>query len=333
MSSISSISRLTPPLTPQSAHAAPASHANPTVAILMCTYNGQDFLEQQLQSFATQTHSNWKVVVSDDGSDDDTLPIVQRYQASWGQDKVTVRSGPQKGFAANFLSLVCRADIEADYFAYSDQDDVWEPAKLTTALNWLKSVPSDVPALYCSRTRLVDAQNKGIGLSQLFSKPPCFANALMQNIAGGNTMVFNAAARALLREAGQHVQVVAHDWWTYLVITGCNGRVMYDPNPTVLYRQHETNLVGVNGSMKARLMSVRLLLAGKLIDWNDRNIDALLNLQHRLTPENREIAELFTSARQRLLLPRLVGLKRSGVYRQTFFGNLGLLIVAIFRKI
>jgi glycosyltransferase involved in cell wall biosynthesis len=312
---------------------AQVDEARQTVAILMCTYNGQDFLEQQLQSIAAQSHSQWKVVVSDDGSDDDTLPIIQRYQASWGRDKVSVRSGPKRGFAANFLSLVCRADIEADYFAYSDQDDVWEPAKLDTALNWLKSVPSSVPALYCSRTRLVDAQNKGIGLSQLFSKPPCFANALMQNIAGGNTMVFNAAARALLLEAGQDVQVVAHDWWTYLVITGCNGRVLYDPNPTVLYRQHETNLVGVNGSLKARLMSVRLLLAGKLIDWNDRNIDALLNLQHRLTPENREIAELFTSARQRLLLPRLVGLKRSGIYRQTWLGNLGLLIVAIFRKI
>ena len=329
MSTISSFSRLNPSFTQPTQ----ASRADPTVAILMCTYNGQDFLQQQLQSFAAQTHSQWKVFVSDDGSDDATLSIIQRYQASWGQDKVTVHPGPKKGFAANFLSLVCRADIHADYFAYSDQDDVWEPAKLATAINWLESVPSDVPALYCSRTRLVDAQNKGIGLSQLFSKPPCFANALMQNIAGGNTMVFNAAARALLLEAGQDVQVVAHDWWTYLVITGCNGRVMYDPKPTVLYRQHDSNQVGVDGSVHARLKSVRLLLAGKLIDWNDRNINALLNLQHRLTPENREIAELFTTARQRLLLPRLVGLKRSGIYRQTWFGNLGLLIVAIFRKI
>lgn len=310
----------------------PSPHAC-SVAILMCTYNGQEFLDEQLQSFASQTHSQWRVFASDDGSQDNTLAILQRYQSIWGTDKISVRPGPGQGFAANFLSLVCRRDIQADFFAYSDQDDVWEAGKLEIALRWLRDVPADVPALYCSRTRLVDARAKGIGLSQLFSKPPCFANALMQNIAGGNTMVFNAAARALLMEAGADVQVVAHDWWTYLVVTGCNGRVMYDPNPTVLYRQHDSNQVGVDGSLKARWMSVRLLLAGKLIGWNDRNIDALSTLQHRLTPESVEIAELFTTARRRLLFPRLMGLKRSGIYRQTLLGNLGLLVVAIFRKI
>jgi glycosyltransferase involved in cell wall biosynthesis len=299
----------------------------------MCTYNGQDFLEQQLQSFAAQTHSQWKVFVSDDGSDDATLSIIQRYQASWGQDKVTVHPGPKKGFAANFLSLVCRADIHADYFAYSDQDDVWEPAKLEYAMDWLRTVPRDVPALYCARTRLVDESNEGIGLSPLFSKPPCFANALMQNIGGGNTMVFNNAARQLLQECGDQVEIVTHDWWTYLVVTACGGKVFYDVRPTVRYRQHSANIIGMNSDLTARLMRLRLMIRGRFKDWSDLNVNALNQLSHRFTPENSELLALFSMARRRQFIPRMIGLKRTGIYRQTRLSNLGLIVAAIFKKI
>jgi glycosyltransferase involved in cell wall biosynthesis len=305
----------------------------PMVAILMCTYNGQDFLEQQLQSFESQTHNNWKVYVSDDGSSDSTLDILMRYRAAWGGDKISVRTGPGKGYAANFLSLVCRPDIQADYFAYSDQDDVWEPAKLQYALDWLQTVPRNVSSLYCSRTRLVDEANKGIGLSPLFSKPPCFANALMQNIGGGNTMVFNHTARQLLRECCDETEVVTHDWWTYLVVTACGGRVFYDARPVVRYRQHSANIIGMNSDLAARLMRLRMMIRGRFKDWSDINVSALNRMAHRLTPENSELLALFSMARRRTLLPRMIGLKRSGIYRQTKLSNLGLIVAAIFKKI
>lgn len=305
----------------------------PTVAILLCTFNGQAFLEQQLQSFAAQTHSHWKVFVSDDGSSDHTLAILKRYQAAWGADKMSVYTGPGKGFAANFLSLVCRPNIQADFFAYSDQDDVWESVKLQYALDWLQTVPGDVPSLYCSRTRLVDEANKGIGLSPLFTKPPCFANALMQNIGGGNTMVFNQTARQLLRECGDQTEVVTHDWWTYLVVTACGGKVFYDARPVVRYRQHPANIIGMNSDLDSRLMRLRMLIHGRFKDWSDMNVNALHKMTHRLTPENRELLATFNSARRRKLLPRIVGLKRSGIYRQTKISNLVLIFAAIFKKI
>jgi hypothetical protein len=110
-----------------------------------------------------------------------------------------IHAGPAEGSTANFLSLTCRADIDADYFAYADQDDVWESDKLERAVNWLKTIPEGVPALYGSRTLLVDARNQHIGYSPLFEREPNFRNALVQSIAGGNTMVFNRAARDLLR--------------------------------------------------------------------------------------------------------------------------------------
>lgn len=212
--------------------------AQAKVAILLCTYHGQHYLAEQLDSFAAQSHTNWEVWASDDGSADDTHEILESYRQKWSDDRLSIHSGPAEGFAANFIALTCKDSIEADYYAYSDQDDIWEPDKLARAVEWLKTVPEHIPALYCSRTRLVDASNSEIGDSPLFTKPPSFANALMQNIGGGNTMVFNNAARNLLREAGKTRPVITHDWWAYMVVTGCGGRIFYDEEPTLRYRQH-----------------------------------------------------------------------------------------------
>lgn len=305
----------------------------PKVAILLCTYYGQHYLAEQLDSFAAQTHTNWEVWASDDGSEDNTHAIFEAYKQEWTPGRLSTHSGPAEGFAVNFLSLTCKADIEADYYAYSDQDDIWEPVKLERAVRWLETIPSHIPALYCSRTRLVDADNNEIGLSPLFSRPPSFANALMQNIGGGNTMVFNNATRKLLREAGEVIPVVTHDWWAYLVVTGCGGQVYYDGYPSVRYRQHESNLVGMNSTWKARLKRVRMLWQGRFRSWNDGNIAALRSLRSRLTPENRDILEHFAKAREMRLIPRLIYLRRSGVYRQTLLGNIGLIVAALFKKI
>lgn len=263
--------------------------AQPKVAILLCTYHGQHYLADQLSSFAGQSHTNWEVWASDDGSEDDTHAILEAYQRQWPQGRLSMHFGPAEGFAANFLSLTCKADIHADYYAYSDQDDIWESNKLSRAVEWLKTIPESVPALYCSRTRLVDANNREIGLSPLFSKPPSFANALIQSLAGGNTMVFNNAARNLLREAGENVPVVTHDWWAYMVVTGCGGQVFYDAEPELRYRQHDGNLVGMNATWSARLKRIQMLWEGRFQRWNDCNIAALRTLSHRLTLENLEI--------------------------------------------
>lgn len=305
----------------------------PKVAILLCTYQGQRYLAEQLTSFEIQSHSSWEVWASDDGSEDDTHMILESYQRKWPEGRLFVRSGPAEGFAANFLSLTCKDIIEADYYAYSDQDDIWESDKLARAVRWLQTQPLDIPALYCSRTRLVDADNNEIGASPLFLKPPSFANALMQNIGGGNTMVFNNAARDLLREAAGCRSVITHDWWAYIVVTGCGGHVFYDSEPTLRYRQHSDNLIGTNSNWASRFKRIRMLFQGHFKYWNDSNIAALRTLEHRLTPENRDIFQRYAKARKMSLIPRLILLKRSGIYRQTFLGNIGLVAAAIFGKV
>jgi glycosyltransferase involved in cell wall biosynthesis len=258
------------------------------VAILLCTYQGERFLAPQLDSFQAQTHTNWEVWASDDGSIDDTHAILKDYQRKWPAGRLSIHNGPAEGFAANFLSLTCKAAVEADFYAYSDQDD---------------------------------------------TKPPSFANALMQNIGGGNTMVFNNAARELLRETCEYSPVVTHDWWAYILVTACGGKVFYDSYPSVRYRQHDGNVLGMNANWAARFKRMVMLLQGHFKNWNDANVDGLFKLQHKLTPENLKTLKRFSEARQMSLIMRLINLHRIGLYRQTLFGNLGLIVAGFFGKI
>lgn len=304
----------------------------PKVAILLGTYHGQQFLADQLDSFAAQTHGNWQVWASDDASQDDTHAMLSSYQSAWGEDRFSISSGPSSGFAANFLALICNPAIQADYFAYSDQDDIWEADKLSRALAWIQNIPEEVPALYCSRTRLVDDKNQELGLSPLFSRPPSFANALVQNIGGGNTMVFNRAARSLLCEAGPHIEIVSHDWWTYLLVSGCGGKVYYDPVPSLRYRQHQQNLVGHNSGLLTKWKRVRMLLHGRYRNWNDINIRALQPMYAKLTSENQKIYDRFSVTRHSWAIPRLLGLRKSGVYRQSPLDNVALAIATLLGK-
>lgn len=303
------------------------------VAILMCSYNGASYLSEQLESFQRQTHRNWAVYVSDDGSQDQTLDILQATGSQWSAGRIQVFEGPRRGFVSNFLSLTCKANINADFYAWADQDDIWKADKLERALAWLKTIPEDIPALYCGRTELICETGIPFGFSPRFALAPHFSNALVQNIGGGNTMVFNHAARTLLQEAGDKLKVPSHDWWAYQLISGVGGAVHYDPVPMVLYRQHDENVVGTNSCWWARLKRLRMAFKGVFYEWNTQNIHALESMSHRLSQEHRAKLDQFKAARNQPLLPRILGFKRAGLYRQTVVGNLGLILATLLKKI
>lgn len=311
----------------------PPEPVQPSVAILMCTYNGQAFLAEQLNSIAAQSHHNWTLSVSDDGSQDGTHDVLEACRQRWGAQRLTLHRGPGRGFAANFLSLSCMADLSADFYAYADQDDLWHADKLRSALEWLQRVPADLPALYCSRTELIDECGRHLGFSPRFDKKTQFANSLVQSVGGGNTMVFNRAALELLREAGAQVNIVSHDWWLYMLVAGCGGRVVCDDKPTVRYRQHAENILGSNASWSGRLFRMKMLLTGNFRSWNDTNIAALQGLKHRLTEENRKRFDYFVASRNQWFLPRVINAWRSGIYRQTAGGNLGLILATLTKRL
>jgi glycosyltransferase involved in cell wall biosynthesis len=302
------------------------------VAILICTKNGAEFLDAQLKSIARQTHTNWSLFASDDDSTDKTRDILERFGQHRPQN-VEVRDGPNKGVCVNFLSLAIDPSIRADYYAFSDQDDIWYPDKLGRALNWLVSVPEGVPGLYCGRTELMSVDGQHEGFSPLFTRQPAFENALVQNLAGGNTMIFNHATKVLLEYVGKP-DVILHDWWLYQLVSAAGGMIHYDHQPMIKYRQHRHNLIGSNQGWGARFIRIRTMLGGRVHDSNAKNIAALNRIPKNLiTSQNREVLMLFANATNASLLKRLIYLKRSRVYRQTFLGNFGLLAAALIKRI
>jgi len=303
------------------------------VAVLLSTYNGAQFLVEQLESLLAQTHRDWIIYASDDGSSDSTLAILRTYQERLGKERFFILSGPRQGFAKNFMSLVKSPLVTADYVAFCDQDDVWLPSKLERSLEFVKAVPAEVPALYCSRTHLIDEGGNTIGFSPLFSKPPSFANALVQSIAGANTMLLNRAALELLRRTDDSAVIISHDWWTYILVSGCAGRVFYDAEPSILYRQHGNNLIGSNSTVFDRVVRLRRMFRGTFRYWNDSNLDALGAFKFSLAEECRDTLVKFENARNASFFCRLYLLKRAGVYRQTSFDNIGLLVASIIKRV
>ena len=305
----------------------------PLVAILLCTYNGDRFLAEQLDSLEAQTHQNWVVIASDDGSSDSTLEILKEYQEKWPYGQLRILSGPQKGFCQNFLSLACDPEIKADYYAFCDQDDVWLPEKLSAALkNIIINQDAAIPYLYCGRTKYVTEHLKSCGMSPLFVFPPSFRNALVQSIAGGNTMVFNQAAKNLIEKVGI-VDIPSHDWWLYLLITGVEGEVFYDRSPLLLYRQHEFSLVGGNTSFLAKMERVWMLLQGRFRNWNTQNISALKRANHLLVKNHQEILRMFEVLRGARFRDRFRLMGVRGLYRQTRRGTFSLFLAAFIKKI
>lgn len=297
------------------------------VAILLATHNGARFIDEQLASIAAQSHRNWSLWVGDDGSTDATVDRIMAFRRAHPDRIIHLRRGPERGSTANFLSLICDTSIHADYAAFCDQDDVWLPGKLSRALDMIGS--GDGPALYGARTILTDAQLRVTGLSPDFRKPPCFGNALVQNMAGGNTMVMNAAARDLILRAGQHIGPVCHDWWAYQIVTGAGGRFIFDRRPALLYRQHGGNLIGANSGTHARLSRLRALWRGALRDWNGRNLAALRASALLLRDDHCETLAQFEVLRRVSGLRALGLLAAAGLTRQTRAGKLALKLAAV----
>lgn len=294
------------------------------VAILMATRNGASFLDAQFLSLIGQTHQAIDIWASDDGSTDETPAILDQWRSCWTKGDFGILQGPRKGFAENFRSLLANEAIEADHYAFCDQDDLWEPRKLEAALEWMQSEDDARPLLFCSRTLTISREEAEIGMSPLFRRKPSFRNALVQSLAGGNTMVLNRAARDLLLVASRGTRFVSHDWWAYQMVTGAGGLVHYSSEPHVRYRQHGDNLVGANTSFAARLSRLKFLFDGGFARWNEINLEALQQNRDLLTPDARAALDSFFHARKAGLLRGLPGLRRSGAYRQTARGTLAL---------
>jgi glycosyltransferase involved in cell wall biosynthesis len=262
-------------------------------------------------------------LISDDGSSDDTGQIALEWCREHGIE-TQLQSGPQqRDFAANFRSLILSAPDDCTHYCFCDQDDVWLPGKLAHAAAALAAAPQKA-ALYCGRTRILARNGTSDGLSPLFARPAAFRNALVQSIAGGNTMVMNAAAFEMVRRAAALAPFVSHDWFSYQIVSGGGGAIIYDQTPRILYRQHDDNLIGSNTGYIGSLRRLVMLAQGRFERWNNVNVTALKACEDLLTADARDVLLAFSEARSGTLLRRLAALRRAGVYRQSRRGQVSL---------
>lgn len=298
------------------------------VDVLLATYNGSRYLAQQLDSILAQTHTSWRILVSDDGSSDETLAILQRYGERLGERLVLVPNpAAGKGVVCNFENLMQASlnDGLARWAVFADQDDVWLPEKIASQLGEMVRIEGGdadaVPCLVHSDLTVVDEALTVLSPSfaryQRMDPAVCSQLSLLSvNQVTGCTMMVNRAllARALPLPA----ETIMHDWWCAL-ISG-SGRRSFVDKPLILYRQHGANQLGAKDrGLKTRLM--RMLTDGRGVVQRVRVLGRATRLQaealrERLREQGADggyVSE-YLFWRSRPLWARLAG------YRHYYFG-------------
>jgi len=228
----------------------------PRVFILMSTYNGANYLQDQLQSLAAQSHANWTLYWRDDGSSDASRDIVSRFAEDMGGGRCVQVAGPTGRLrpTESFMTVL-RAALPAmqlaDLVAFADQDDVWLADKLARGAATLAVADCATPALYCAHLSVVDARLQRARETCISQQNCGFPAALTQNIATGCTVMMNWPATALVA-ASAAPQGTLHDWWSYLLVSAAGGRIVVDDSVVALYRQHGANVVGMHSSQVPR---------------------------------------------------------------------------------
>lgn len=206
----------------------------------MSTYNGEKYLSEQIDSLLKQEGVELQILVRDDGSNDKTHEMLDKYQ---DEGILKWYTGANLRSAKSFMDLIMNAP-DSDYYAFCDQDDVWKEDKLKRAVEKLEEmvIEKDIPLLYCSDYQLVDEKLKNLPDNGHHSTDT-FPAALVSSCCTGCTVVFNKKLRDfLVKKLPEHL--VMHDDWVHKVCLALNGKVYYDEYKGLFYRQHGNNVDG-----------------------------------------------------------------------------------------
>lgn len=212
------------------------------LAVLMATYNGQTYLQAQIDSILDQkTDIPFDLIVRDDGSTDDTVQILETYQE---KGLLTYYTGKNLGAARSFIDLLCSNPGYA-YYAFADQDDVWEPGKLNKGLQAVSPVSG--PALYCTNAALVDSQLQSLGRNTHREKPTynLVSVLCLASCAQGCTSVFNKALAQVIQGRSIPDVFIMHDSLVTCLCALIDGTIIYDHDASMQYRMHGSNVFGM----------------------------------------------------------------------------------------
>lgn len=299
------------------------------LAIILCTKNGEDFIVKQLNSIKQQTFKNFDIYIKDNYSTDKTLIHINKFVDQNPELNIIFLKGDNLHFANSYIQGLIDIPKEYDFYAFCDQDDVWESNHLQRSIEYFEDIKNNLPSVYCSRTKLIDEFDNHIGISSYFPKNPSFQNALVQSIAGANTMVFNKKSFDLFKQVDLTKKIVSHDWLLYILVTATNGNFKYDLNPSVRYRQHQNNLIGSNLGFFNACKRLKLMFQGRFSEYNKSNIMHLKNFTP-ISNFNKKILYNFNKSIYNKKPLRAYYLLKSQVFRQTLLGHIALMFNIFF---
>ena len=223
------------------------------VAVLLSSYNGEKYIEQQIQSILNQKNVEVELYIRDDGSTDKTISIIEKLMKE--NLNIHLICENNVGYEESFMKLIYEIVPRTDYYAFSDQDDVWLEEKLFAAITQI--CRQSTPAMYYSHLCEVDECLKN-SKKRKKEFPPGKVQALFCPFARGCTTVFNEQMMQILKKC-RIKKKTPHDFWVGLVCTYL-GNVIYDETPYILYRKHENTVTHRTYYLK----KIRSLLSGKL---------------------------------------------------------------------
>lgn len=281
------------------------------VQVLLSSYNGEKYIREQLDSILSQTNVEVTLLVRDDGSKDGTKQILQQYAEHYSNIEVMFEENV--GVIQSFFSLIENAK-QADYFAFADQDDVWLLEKLHRAITLLEQEPAEIPLVYCSAKQLVDEALNPLPSAICYKNvKTAFGNALVENMCTGCTCVINRKLLELIQGRLPDFTVM-HDFWIYLVGT-CFGKVIYDEQSYILYRQHTGNELGAASSIYENYVR-RVKNFRKHRGQLSRQAEELIKIyEKQMCKEELEIANLLLRTRRNLGV-RFFLLNKRKIFRQ-----------------
>lgn len=263
------------------------------VLVLMASYNGEKYIKEQINSILEQKNVAVEILISDDKSSDNTIPIVETMISQGLPIKLIKRKVGTGSAARNFISLIKEvSDVNTfNAVAFSDQDDIWLPEKLDTAIRYLQSGSID---LYISNLILWDEKANKRSIIRKSFKQRKF-DFLFEGGSAGCTYVFNVNLLRCLKTCVEsldfhHWQNFSHDWFVYFIARLNGFRVFIDEVPLILYRIHENNVHGHLNTSSFTAIRERIKLVKN--GWYLGHIEGFLPLLKPGTPE-RNIYELY----------------------------------------
>ncbi len=308
-----------------------------SIACILAFYNGEKYFQEQIDSIKNQNLRNilLTVFISDDNSPDMNFHNCNFNFVNQNNCNFMYRKLKKNlGYSSNFLNALTSLEKEYDYYCFSDQDDIWYENKLISAVEFIKKNSSKKLHLYCARTDYYDEKCKQkLGSSPIFKRKPSFRNSLVQNIASGNTLMFNNLAKNVVIKSVNKSIIFQHDWWCYQLISGAGGEILYDKKSYLRYRQHEFNLIGSNNMFFDWLKRFVSSLKGENKKNYDINFQALIQNINLLTQKNKKLLSQFLQYRKASIFKRVLIIFKLRIYRQTLLSDFFLILLIILKKI